>query len=85
MTTSNAHSASSTLESKEWMLLGALQAARGLRNPAEAEASEKVWLDLGRKQGLDVEKVLQRLNRMEKKFRREHPERMLPHLREEKR
>ncbi len=82
MTKSSARSVTNTLKPSEWTLLGKLQAARGLRNPTEAKAAEKVWLSQGRKQGLDVEKVLQKLNRMEAKFRKEHPERMLPHLRE---
>jgi hypothetical protein len=76
-------SSANTPKLSEWALIGALQAARGLRNPAEAKAAQKVWMDLARKQGYDAEKMLRTVEQLEAKQRKEHPERMLPHLREE--
>lgn len=71
-------SESYTPEFLERMFLGALQAARGLPNPAEARAAEKAWLDLGRKQGLDMEKVLKLLDERSEQRRRENGLGFLP-------
>ncbi|NLZ05576.1 MAG: hypothetical protein GXY19_10420 [Phycisphaerae bacterium] len=78
MKKSSGRSATNTAKLLERMFLGALQAARGLRNPAEAKAAEKAWLDLGRKQGLDTEKVLKLLERRSAQRRQENGLGFLP-------
>lgn len=66
---------SSGLSRDEQVFLGKLQAARKLRT--HAKEAEEVWLKLGRKEGLDVEKVVKVLNEEEARFRREHPDRVI--------
>lgn len=66
---------SSGLSQDELFFLGKLEAARKLRT--HAKEAEAVWLKQGRKEGLDVEKILKILNEEEAKFRREHPDRVI--------
>lgn len=76
MKNSIGNSTGSTLNRSELIFLGKLEAARKL--PSQASQVEKVWLAQGRRQGLDVEKVVNVLNKLEAKFRREHPDRLMP-------
>ncbi len=64
------------LTQDELFFLGKLEAARGLRK--HAREAEDVWLNQGRKEGLDVDKLVQILNAEEKEFRRKHPDRAFP-------
>jgi len=58
------------------MFLGKLEAARKLTS--QAKESEEAWLEQGRKEGLDVDKVVKVLNESQAKLRREHPDRVMP-------
>jgi hypothetical protein len=75
MKNSTGNSTGNTLSRSELMFLGKLEAARKLTT--HAQAAQEAWLNQGRKEGLDVDKVLKVLDELEAKFRRERPDRVM--------